>query len=219
MLPSTNLVRFCQHHNIQVVAFSPLGQQSYLSIHPTSHAQKSLLQADEVKAIASAHGKTAAQVLLRWSVQRGVAAVPKSTNAQRLKENLDVFNFALSEQEMEALTNFSKGVYYRFNDPCPLSIHMHGTLLLLLCRLYRRYSHTSCCCCASCFRQVRWSALCHLGLTEAVGRQQCLTSVTGPLLPKAPRRRRGITPSQAAYKLSVRDHNPSSPPAACDVKL
>ena len=117
MLPSTRLVQYCQYNNIQVVAFSPFGQQSYLPIFEHSRSAQSLLDAAEVKAIASKHGKTNAQVLLRWSVQRGVAAVPKSTNADRLKENLDVFNFTLSEAEMKQLETFNKGVNVRFNDP------------------------------------------------------------------------------------------------------
>ena len=117
LLPSTKLVQFCQHHNIQVVAFSPFGQQSYLTLFEESHSAPSLLDASEVKAMASKYGKTSAQVLLRWSVQRGVAAVPKSTNAARLKENLDVHSFELSEEEMRVLETFNKGVNVRFNDP------------------------------------------------------------------------------------------------------
>ena len=70
-----------------------------------------------MKAIGSKYNKTSAQVLLRWSVQRGVAAVPKSTNVQRLKENLDVFSFQLTDDEMNTLSTFNKGVNVRFNDP------------------------------------------------------------------------------------------------------
>ena len=117
LLPSTRLVQFCQLHNIAVTAFSPFGQQSYLSIFPDSHQAPSLLKHDTVTAIASAHKKTAGQVLLRWSVQRGVAAVPKSVNEGRLKENLAVFDFELSEAEMKAMTELNGGVNFRFNDP------------------------------------------------------------------------------------------------------
>jgi len=117
MLPSTRLVQYCQHHNIQVVAFSPLGQQSYLDMNEWSKTHTSLLQSEEVKSIGSKYGKTNAQVLLRWSIQRGVAAIPKSTNAERLKENLNIFDFKLSDEDMKQLTNFNKGVNVRFNDP------------------------------------------------------------------------------------------------------
>ena len=117
LLPSTTLVQFCQLHNIAVVAFSPFGSQSYLSIFPESHHAPSLLQAPAIKAIAEKHGKTTGQVLLRWSVQRKVAAIPKSTNKERLKENLQVLDFSLSEAEMKELTAFNKGPPHRFNDP------------------------------------------------------------------------------------------------------
>ena len=117
LLPSTTLVQFCQLHSIAVVAFSPFGGQSYLSIFPDSHKAPSLLQSPAVQAIATAHKKTTGQVLLRWSLQRGVAAIPKSTNVERLKENLAVFDFELSEKEMKALNELNGGVNWRFNDP------------------------------------------------------------------------------------------------------
>ena len=116
-LPSTRLVQFCQHHNIQVVAFSPFGAKSYHSIFEHTRAEQNLLDAAEVQHIAGKHSRTTAQVLLRWSIQRGVAAVPKSTNAARLKENLEVFDFKLSDAEMKQLELFNKGVNVRFNDP------------------------------------------------------------------------------------------------------
>ena len=117
LLPSTRLVQFCQLHSIAVVAFSPFGGQSYLSIFPESHHAPSLLHSPEVTSIAKKHGKTAGQVLLRWSVQRGVAAIPKSVNEARLKENLDVWGWRLEEEEMKTLNEFNKGVNHRFNDP------------------------------------------------------------------------------------------------------
>ena len=117
LLPSTRLVQYCQYNNIQVVAFSPFGQQSYLAIFEESKSAQSLLESEVVKGLGSKYGKTSAQVLLRWSVQRGVAAVPKSTNVQRLKENLDVFSFVLSDDEMKLLDTFNRGVNVRFNNP------------------------------------------------------------------------------------------------------
>lgn len=58
-----------------------------------------------VVAIAQRLGRTPAQILLRWLIQRGLSAVPKSTNPQRLRENLDVFGFKLSDEDCHELAN------------------------------------------------------------------------------------------------------------------
>lgn len=60
-------------------------------------------------------GKTAAQVLLRWATQRGIAVIPKSNNKDRLAQNLEVTDFDLTEEEIEAISGLDKGL--RFNDP------------------------------------------------------------------------------------------------------
>lgn len=62
-----------------------------------------------MKNIAAAHGKTAAQVMLRWLLQRGIIAIPKSSHIERMKENLDVFDFELSGQEMEEIKKLDRG--------------------------------------------------------------------------------------------------------------
>jgi diketogulonate reductase-like aldo/keto reductase len=59
--------------------------------------------ADALERIAKAHGKTAAQVSLRYLVQLGLCAIPRTANPQHLKENLDVFGFVLSDAEMAEL--------------------------------------------------------------------------------------------------------------------
>jgi diketogulonate reductase-like aldo/keto reductase len=62
-----------------------------------------LLQDEVVLKIAAAHAKTAAQVLIRWSVQSNVITIPKSVTDNRIRENFQVFDFALSEEEMVQL--------------------------------------------------------------------------------------------------------------------
>ena len=64
---------------------------------------------EEFKAIASAHGKTVGQVLLRWNVQRDVVVIPKSTHAERIAENFDIFDFELSDDEMAAISAHDMG--------------------------------------------------------------------------------------------------------------
>lgn len=75
----------------------------------------SLMGLPEVKSIASKHGKTPAQVLLRWATSMGVSVIPKSSNEKRLVENLDADSFDLTEEEMNTLMSLDKGL--RFNDP------------------------------------------------------------------------------------------------------
>ena len=60
-------------------------------------------------------GKTAAQVLLRWATQRGIAVIPKSNNKDRLAQNLEVTDFDLTQDEIEAISGLDRGL--RFNDP------------------------------------------------------------------------------------------------------
>lgn len=107
-------LRYCAQEKIAVTAFSPLGAPSYL---PLGMAQpnESVLSDPVVTAIAAAHGRTAAQTVLRWGVQRGCAVIPKSQNPARLAENLALFDFALTSAEMDAISALDR--HRRFNDP------------------------------------------------------------------------------------------------------
>lgn len=62
-----------------------------------------------LQAIAEAHGKTVGQVLLRWNVQRGVVVLPKSVHAERIRENFDIWDFELSENEMARISGLDMG--------------------------------------------------------------------------------------------------------------
>ncbi len=59
--------------------------------------------------IAAAHGKTVGQVILRWNIQRGVVVIPKSTHVERIAENFDVWDFALTDEEMATISSHDKG--------------------------------------------------------------------------------------------------------------
>ena len=78
-------------HGVVTESWSPLGKGT------------ALLNEAVVQAAAQAHGKTPAQVVLRWHVQQGLVAIPKSSQPARQRENLDVFDFALSDTEMQAI--------------------------------------------------------------------------------------------------------------------
>ncbi|MCD7894250.1 MAG: aldo/keto reductase [Erysipelotrichaceae bacterium] len=62
-----------------------------------------------LKGIAAKYNKTVVQVLLRWNIQRGVVVIPKSTHVERIKENIDVFDFNLNEDEMKQIASLDKG--------------------------------------------------------------------------------------------------------------
>jgi 2,5-diketo-D-gluconate reductase A len=63
-----------------------------------------------IRAIAAAHGRSAAQVILRWHLQEGRSAIPKSVTPARIAENLDVFDFDLSADELQTIRSLDTGV-------------------------------------------------------------------------------------------------------------
>ena len=107
-------MRFCKEKDIAVTGFSSLGVSSYVEIGMGT-VQESCLKEPCVEEIAAAHKKSPAQVVLRWSVQRGIAIIPKSSKAERLVENMALFDFELSEDQMKSISGLNKGK--RFNDP------------------------------------------------------------------------------------------------------
>ncbi|KAH8168539.1 aldo/keto reductase family protein [Sarocladium implicatum] len=118
-LVQPNLIALAQEHNIAVTAYSSFGPQSFVELpgvfSSKAHATEPLMDTETVKSIASKHGKTPAQVLLRWATQRGVAVIPKSNNPGRLAQNLDVLSFDLEGQEVKSISDLDRGL--RFNDP------------------------------------------------------------------------------------------------------
>lgn len=113
-LTQEKLIRLAGDYGMDVTAFSPLGAQSYFELN-MAEAGDSLLGAAPVMVAAAAHSKTPAQVLLRWGVQRGTAVIPKTTNTERMIENLDIQDFELSAVEMAAISSLNQD--RRFNDP------------------------------------------------------------------------------------------------------
>jgi 2,5-diketo-D-gluconate reductase A len=101
-------------HGILTQAWSPIGG---ITFYPGwGDERRNVLQDPAVGAIAAAHGRSAAQVLLRWQLQHGRSAIPKSTNPGRIAENFDVFGFELTGAEMSRLDALDLGVR---NGPDP----------------------------------------------------------------------------------------------------
>ena len=113
-LVQSKLLRYCQQESIAMTAFSPLGAPSYIPLGMATQGD-SVLDQPVILEIASRHSKSPAQEVLRWGVQRGTSVIPKSSNPDRLRENLDVEGFALSEEEMGRIGALDRG--QRFNDP------------------------------------------------------------------------------------------------------
>ncbi|KAG7111269.1 putative oxidoreductase C2F3.05c like protein [Verticillium longisporum] len=101
------LVAYCERHGIVVQAWSPL-------VRGTKMADPTL------RGLGEKHGKTAAQVLVRYSLQKGWVPLVKSTSEARMRENADVFDFALEEEDMNILDGLDQG---KQGALCPHLIH------------------------------------------------------------------------------------------------
>lgn len=96
-LTQQELKAFCRENGIQLEAWSPL-------------MQGQLLDNEIIAAIAEKHGKSAAQVILRWDLQNGVITIPKSTKEHRIAANASIFNFELSSDEMEQISSLNQNL-------------------------------------------------------------------------------------------------------------
>jgi D-xylose reductase len=108
------MLRTAQDYGIAVTAFSPLGAASYLELDMASE-QESVLTEPTVSQIAKRHNVSAAQVVLKWGLQRGAAVIPKTSKPERLLENMSLDGFELSDDDMAAISALNKN--RRFNDP------------------------------------------------------------------------------------------------------
>lgn len=97
---------FQQHTALRVMADYGVVPQAWC---PFSEAQKDIFNHKTLTKIAGRHGKTTAQVILRWHLQRNIPAIPKTVQKERMAENLDIFNFTLSEKEMESIAGMDIG--------------------------------------------------------------------------------------------------------------
>lgn len=103
-----NAVKEMSSYGTRLMAWAPLAQSN------------SELFSDEIlNELASTHDKTVTQVALRYLLQRGIIAIPKTTHRNRMEENLQVFDFTLSDTEMEAIKSLDKEPDFRFSHRNP----------------------------------------------------------------------------------------------------
>ena len=100
--------RWMAKYGVQAEAWAPFGE-----------GRGGLFQDPVLTGIGQKHGKTAAQVVLRWHLQRGVVVIPKSVRPERMRENIDVFDFALSAEEMESISALDQkqSAFFSHQDP------------------------------------------------------------------------------------------------------
>ena len=95
-----DVVPFIQEKGIVVQCWYPLGGRGYTA---------DLLGNETIQSIAQAHGVSAVQVILRWDLQRGIVVIPGSSNPEHIRENLDLFGFELSDDEMGQIAALDRG--------------------------------------------------------------------------------------------------------------
>lgn len=102
------LRKWADKYGIQLEAWAPFGE-----------GRRGIFNDPVIAEIASKYHKTAAQVMLRWNIQRGVVVIPKSTHIERMKENFDVFDFALTNEDMSAISSLDKAesLFFSHYDP------------------------------------------------------------------------------------------------------
>lgn len=98
-LTQPELIEYCKKHLIQVEAWSPLMQGNFLSIY-------------EIIMLAEKYNKTPAQILLRWDLQNEVITIPKTENYNRIVENSKIFDFNLTDDDVELLNSLNKNYRY-----------------------------------------------------------------------------------------------------------
>lgn len=95
-------------YGIQIEAWAPFGE-----------GRGGMFSNETIAKIANKYNKTVAQVILRWEMQRGIVVIPKSTHVERMQENFDVFDFALSDEDMQVIASLDKkeSSFFSHYDP------------------------------------------------------------------------------------------------------
>lgn len=95
-------------YGVQLEAWAPFGE-----------GRSNMFEIEELKNVGKKYNKTSAQVILRWLIQRGIVVIPKSTHIERMKENFEVFDFELSDDDMKLISTLDKeeSLFFSHQDP------------------------------------------------------------------------------------------------------
>lgn len=107
-----------EKYGIQLEAWAPFGE-----------GRGNMFEEPVLNAIGEKYGKSAAQVILRWHLQRGIVVIPKSTHYERMVENFDVFDFALSDEEMAQIATLDKEQSSFFSHYDPAMVEWFGQMV------------------------------------------------------------------------------------------
>ena len=101
-------MEYAKKYSVQIEAWAPFGE-----------GRRGAFDNEVIAAIAAKYGKTPAQVMLRWNIQRGVVVIPKSTHKERMEENFNVFDFALNDEDMQAIADLDTAAssFFSHQDP------------------------------------------------------------------------------------------------------
>jgi 2,5-diketo-D-gluconate reductase A len=95
---------------------------------PFAEGRNNLFSDRTLTEIGAAHGKSVAQVVLRWLIQRGAVVIPKSVRIDRMRENIDVFDFALTDDEMTRIAGLDTGASLFFDHRDPAMVSQLGSV-------------------------------------------------------------------------------------------
>lgn len=105
-------------YGVQLEAWAPFGE-----------GRKNMFELSELKKIGDKYGKTVAQVILRWHLKRGIVVIPKSTHLERMKENFNVFDFELAQEDMDVISKLDKNESSFFSHQDPSIVEWFGKLI------------------------------------------------------------------------------------------
>jgi len=107
-LTNDDVLNTCAKHDIVVTAYSPLGNPSKPETRSWKGVEKVLMEDEIVQEIAERHQKSPAQILIRYSMERGMIVIPKSVTPSRIESNMNVFDFKLTAEEMARLNGLNR---------------------------------------------------------------------------------------------------------------
>jgi diketogulonate reductase-like aldo/keto reductase len=113
-----------RENGLKVTVYSPFGAASYLSLNMATNSDL-LFWNTTIQKISARHGKTPAQVLLRWALQRNTFPICKSSSKARMQENRTIFDFYLSKEDIEEIDALN--IHKRYNDPGVFAEAAFGT--------------------------------------------------------------------------------------------
>lgn len=112
------LKEYAEKYNVQLEAWAPFGE-----------GRGNTFENEVVRAIGEKYGKTNAQVMLRWNIQRGIVVIPKSTHYDRMVENFNVFDFELTEEEMNQIAALDKETSSFFSHQDPVMVEWFAKMV------------------------------------------------------------------------------------------